>query len=270
MDFIGVTKITEAITGTDSVTFNDLSEGDRFDRGTVGVIQTALTAIAIGKALQPAAAGATDITYTATVGGKTLPVVVESTPVIYKVTETGVSASWTITVGESASGYLGASQGINLLDDFVYNVGDDAVTYSTNLGNLGDDFVITYGDEGVTYTNIVNTFNSPNIEMVSPSSLVGRQVRSEFRGSNIKRFKKDMIKNGWNGPPIEVHEVDGVKIILDGHHRTRAAGAAGLEKIPVRSLTEEELWSEWGLTPGALQAQADEALYERMMGSLPR
>jgi ParB-like chromosome segregation protein Spo0J len=33
--------------------------------------------------------------------------------------------------------------------------------------------------------------------------------------------------------PIEIAEIDGKKIIIDGHHRARAAGAAGIKKVPV-------------------------------------
>jgi ParB-like chromosome segregation protein Spo0J len=42
--------------------------------------------------------------------------------------------------------------------------------------------------------------------------------------------------------PIRVAEVNGRKIIIDGHHRSRAAGAAGIKRVPViiEKLSEKE------------------------------
>ena len=45
-----------------------------------------------------------------------------------------------------------------------------------------------------------------------------------------------MKANGFNpAHPIDIAIVDGRKIILDGHHRARAAGSAGITNVPVRS-----------------------------------
>jgi len=44
-----------------------------------------------------------------------------------------------------------------------------------------------------------------------------------------------MRENGFDQTqPIDVANVDGKKIILDGHHRTQAAVGAGLSEVPVR------------------------------------
>jgi ParB-like chromosome segregation protein Spo0J len=44
-----------------------------------------------------------------------------------------------------------------------------------------------------------------------------------------------MSKDGYDlTKPIDIAEVDGVRIILDGHHRARAAGSAELQEVPVR------------------------------------
>ena len=67
------------------------------------------------------------------------------------------------------------------------------------------------------------------------SDLRGRQLRSEFTASKIKRLKKFMQKNGFDeNYPIDIAEVGGRKVIIDGHHRARAAGAAGIKDVPVR------------------------------------
>jgi len=34
--------------------------------------------------------------------------------------------------------------------------------------------------------------------------------------------------------PIDVADVDGRQIIVDGHHRARAAAQAGIKEVPVR------------------------------------
>jgi filamentous hemagglutinin len=71
--------------------------------------------------------------------------------------------------------------------------------------------------------------------MVPVSELRGRQARREFTGSKIKRLKKNMQKNGFNEEyPIDIAEVGGRKVIIDGHHRARAVGAAGIKDVSVR------------------------------------
>ena len=70
---------------------------------------------------------------------------------------------------------------------------------------------------------------------VKPKELFGRQTKHEFSGSEIKRIKKKMQKDGYDqSQPIDVVEVNGRKIIVDGHHRSRAAGSAGLAEVPIR------------------------------------
>ncbi|UQZ32236.1 hypothetical protein C2I18_00955 [Paenibacillus sp. PK3_47] len=59
--------------------------------------------------------------------------------------------------------------------------------------------------------------------------------------SQLKKLTEDMKKNGWTGGAVEIFEVNGKKLIVDGHHRVRAAKQAGIENIPTRTLTEQEL-----------------------------
>jgi filamentous hemagglutinin len=75
------------------------------------------------------------------------------------------------------------------------------------------------------------------------SELKGRQLRSEFTNVKIERLKKAMRQNGFDeNLPIEIAIVNGRKIIIDGHHRARAAGAVGIKDVPVtiRSVTPEQ------------------------------
>lgn len=72
------------------------------------------------------------------------------------------------------------------------------------------------------------------VSQVSPKSLLGRQGRDEMSGSLIKRLAKDMKANGFNASkPIDIANVEGKKVIIDGHHRAAAAIKAGVEKVPV-------------------------------------
>ncbi|HAB37562.1 MAG TPA: hypothetical protein DCE52_06120 [Rhodobacteraceae bacterium] len=65
--------------------------------------------------------------------------------------------------------------------------------------------------------------------------MFGRQTKSEFTGSQIKKIKKSIKNNGYDqSKPIDVVEVNGRKIIVDGHHRARAAGGAKLDQVPIR------------------------------------
>ena len=82
------------------------------------------------------------------------------------------------------------------------------------------------------------------------SELIGRQLKSEFSGSLIKRIKRDMKSNGFNPErAIEIVVVNGKKIIWDGHHRARAAGAAGIKEVPIKILEKSpevmsKLWHQ--------------------------
>jgi filamentous hemagglutinin len=69
-------------------------------------------------------------------------------------------------------------------------------------------------------------------------------------GSQVNRLKKDMQQNGFDpDQPIDVADVDGRQIILDGHHRAAAARRAGIKEVPVR-------------THNATSEQADQLLRE--------
>lgn len=78
---------------------------------------------------------------------------------------------------------------------------------------------------------------------VDVGSLYGRQGPDEFSSSNIRRIRDDMKVNGYDiDHPIEIAVIDGRNVIIDGHHRARAAGAAGVRDVPVviRELAPEQ------------------------------
>jgi YD repeat-containing protein len=71
-------------------------------------------------------------------------------------------------------------------------------------------------------------------DSVDPKVLLGRQGRDEMSGSKVERLSKDMKVNGYNSNhPIDVADVDGKLVIVDGHHRRQAAVRAGVQKVPV-------------------------------------
>lgn len=64
----------------------------------------------------------------------------------------------------------------------------------------------------------------PEVEFVNPNTLISRQMQSEMTGSKIKKLVKKISQQGFNSEnPIEVADVNGRLIILDGHHRVVAA-----------------------------------------------
>ncbi|MDH0339726.1 ParB/RepB/Spo0J family partition protein [Metapseudomonas otitidis] len=76
----------------------------------------------------------------------------------------------------------------------------------------------------------------PNVfqKNADPKFLIGRQGREELSGSQIKRMAKDMKANGYDvSHPIDVANVEGEFIILDGRHRALAAVKAGIKDVPV-------------------------------------
>lgn len=89
-----------------------------------------------------------------------------------------------------------------------------------------------------------------DLEWVNPSTLVSRQPLREMTGNKIKTLMKKMKEHQFNPEkPIEVADVQGRLIILDGHHRTVAARRLRLAKVPIRKkqvslLQEQQLLQE--------------------------
>lgn len=73
-----------------------------------------------------------------------------------------------------------------------------------------------------------------NVEFVNPKILISRQTPSEMSGSKVKRLRKKIREKGFDsGKPINVANVDGKLIILDGHHRVAAARQLRLKTVPI-------------------------------------
>lgn len=80
-----------------------------------------------------------------------------------------------------------------------------------------------------------NTTPKSTQKMEDPRNLIPTQDRSEMTGSRVKKFAKEMKRDGFdNFKPIDAtRNARGRLEIEDGHHRTEAAKKAGLDKIPV-------------------------------------
>ena len=92
--------------------------------------------------------------------------------------------------------------------------------------------------------------------MARPSELFGRQTRGEFTSSQIKKIKNSIKAAGYDqSRPIDVAIVNGRKIIIDGHHRARAAGGAKVDQVPIR------IHQVGAATASKLEQQAAEAAH---------
>ena len=73
------------------------------------------------------------------------------------------------------------------------------------------------------------------IKHLNPKILLSRQRRDEMTNSQVKRMRKEMKSEGFDGfEPIDIANVNGKMIIIDGHHRAAAASAAKMKEVPVR------------------------------------
>ncbi|MBD2039799.1 ParB N-terminal domain-containing protein [Microcoleus sp. FACHB-672] len=87
------------------------------------------------------------------------------------------------------------------------------------------------------------------VEFVNPKTLLSRQKPSEMTPNKIKMLQKKIRATGFNPEyPIEVTNVDGRLIILDGHHRVAAAIKLAID-VPITRqqlspLQEQQLLDE--------------------------
>ncbi|AZL73602.1 RHS repeat-associated core domain-containing protein [Pseudomonas oryziphila] len=69
---------------------------------------------------------------------------------------------------------------------------------------------------------------------IDPRNLRSRQSRAEMSRNKVDKLASRMRKNGYDHDhPVDVAEVNGQIIIIDGHHRAQAASKAGMPKAPV-------------------------------------
>ena len=68
---------------------------------------------------------------------------------------------------------------------------------------------------------------------VEPKSLISRQGKNEMSPNQVKKLRREMRKSGFDdSKPVDVADINGKMVILDGHHRTQAAIGAGIKEIP--------------------------------------
>ncbi len=78
---------------------------------------------------------------------------------------------------------------------------------------------------------------NPKLIQENPRNLISTQTKPEISSSRVKKFSKDMERNGFDqSKPVDAwrNPNTGRLEIQDGHHRTEAAKRAGLDKIPVQ------------------------------------
>lgn len=80
-------------------------------------------------------------------------------------------------------------------------------------------------------------------------------------GNKITRLATDMKANGFDATqPIEVANVEGRQIIIDGHHRAAAAIRAGIQEVPI-TVTPVSPAQAAKLAEEAAEAAAQRSLY---------
>lgn len=111
----------------------------------------------------------------------------------------------------------------------AYNLSIDGIhTY-----HVGTAAILVHNDCGPT---------APPSAFTRTESLSGRGSARE-----VKEIASSMASDGWQGPPIDIVEHQGMRIIVDGHHRVAAARVAGIE-VPYRSVDVDSVLvqGKWG------------------------
>jgi hypothetical protein len=82
--------------------------------------------------------------------------------------------------------------------------------------------------------NVAPAAESEAAAVANPRNLLSRQGPAEMTGNKIKRLASDMEANGFDpAHPIEVANVEGRQVIIDGHHRAAAAIRANIQEVPI-------------------------------------
>lgn len=100
--------------------------------------------------------------------------------------------------------------------------------------------------QGPLPTQALTTEPDSNLQFVNPHTLISRQTPREMSSSKLKKLRKKLHQQGFDSQqPIEVADVDGKLIIVDGHHRTAVAKQLKIKSVPIRrqkvSSSQEEL-----------------------------
>ena len=117
------------------------------------------------------------------------------------------------------------------------------VEAAAGLKEVGVDLGASVVGLAVPYLPAAVTRGAMGAKNVDPKSLIGRQGRDEMSGSQVNQLAKNMKTSGYDANyPIDAANVEGKLIILDGHHRTKAAIKAGIKEVPVNvhQVTKEQ------------------------------
>jgi hypothetical protein len=187
---------------------------------------TALVAILCG-ALAPAPAVATvsaDATYTYDIHDL-------SAPTQHSATERGPPASYDHTthldaVDRRSIGVSARADRFTPRDAFAYDVPpvlaqDDSLT------------TLTWGHAGAADGHFLSRqlmhVAAEAGGLARPSAFVRTEALSGRASSRtVQELTESMRTNGWQGDPIKVVEINGQRIVVDGHHRLAAAQRAGI------------------------------------------
>ncbi len=66
-------------------------------------------------------------------------------------------------------------------------------------------------------------------------------LRGNASSRKVREIAESMRQHGWRGDPVEVFFHHGEPYLVNGHHRVAAAMRAGIDDIPYRALSQEEL-----------------------------
>jgi hypothetical protein len=92
--------------------------------------------------------------------------------------------------------------------------------------------------------------NGPQLSTANPRTLLSRQGSNEMTPSRVQDMAEDMMVGqfpwGRTGPIDVAEGPNGVRIIMDGHHRAAAARQAGIESVPIRiHQVSEKQWNQY-------------------------
>lgn len=69
-----------------------------------------------------------------------------------------------------------------------------------------------------------------SVRSAAPSTLTRAEVlRGRASQRTVNEIAESMRVNGWQGAPIDVVELNGQRVVVDGHHRLAAARRAGID-----------------------------------------
>lgn len=81
-----------------------------------------------------------------------------------------------------------------------------------------------------TVTTAATGVAANSVRSAAPSTLTRAEVlRGRASQRTVNEIAESMRVNGWQGAPIDVVELNGQRVVVDGHHRLAAARRAGID-----------------------------------------